>query len=337
LLKNDFASRTAAIFGCSGTTLNGEEDAFFRRVKPYGFILFARNCETPDQIRALIAALRATVGEKDVPILIDQEGGRVARLGAPHWRKTPAAGTLAALPSPTNERAITLNARLMAADLANLGITVDCAPLLDVPAPNCHDIIGDRAFGDTPEKVITLGRAMMRGLLDGGIFPVIKHLPGHGRALADSHLELPIVHASIEELRAMDFPPFYALRDAPYAMTAHVLYSAIDSTQVATFSPTVIQLIREELGFDGLLMSDDFSMKALTGSFAERTQLTFAAGCDLALHCNGKMEEMTEIAEHAPRLSAAAVARAERIHTQATHAQPFDGAAALEELRAVLA
>ncbi|MBN8531802.1 MAG: beta-N-acetylhexosaminidase [Alphaproteobacteria bacterium] len=309
----------AVIFGCEGLKLTEWERGFFAKSDPLGFILFARNCESPAQVKALVAELRASVGRPDAPILIDQEGGRVARLKPPHWRHCPPAGAFAAFMAVDKEaaaKAVYLNARLIAAELAGLGITVDCAPLADIPVPGAHDIIGDRAYGLEPHQVSTLARRMGQGLIDGGVIPVLKHIPGHGRATADSHESLPVVDADIETLRKTDFQPFKALKDLPWGMTAHILYTALDKERVATLSPTVIALIREELGFDGLLLSDDISMKALAGSFAERTKAVLDAGCDVVLHCNGKREEMEEIASAARPLTQAAesrVARAEKM------------------------
>jgi beta-N-acetylhexosaminidase len=290
---------SAAILGCAGTTLTAEEAAFFRDVKPWGFILFKRNIADPNQVRALTAALRETVGRADAPILIDQEGGRVARLGAPHWKKYPPGRAYGALVAndPLAAREITrLGARLIAHDLLSLGINVDCVPVLDVPDPQGHEIIGDRAYGDTPEQVATLGRAAAEGLLAGGVLPIIKHIPGHGRAMADSHLELPVVKAKLAELDARDFAPFRVLSDMPMAMTAHVVYTAIDRSRPATTSRKAIKkIIRESIGFDGLLMSDDLSMKALSGDFKQRAKDSLSAGCDVVLHCNGDMAEMKAV------------------------------------------
>src|ERR1700744_3674999 len=278
-------SMTAAILGCAGPTLSAEEKAFFRRVKPWGFILFKRNVENPDQVRALVDALRETVGRADAPVLIDQEGGRVQRLGPPHWPLYPPGRAFGDLKGndPLLRREITrLGARLMAHDLAALGINVDCVPVLDVPDPNGHEIIGDRAYGRTPEEVALLGRAAAEGLIAGGVLPVIKHIPGHGRAMADSHLELPVVDASFEDLDARDFAPFRVLSDMPMAMTAHVIYSAIDRKRPATTSEKgMARAGRGAIGFDGLVMSDDLSMKALDGDFTERAKASRAAGCDV--------------------------------------------------------
>jgi beta-N-acetylhexosaminidase len=311
------ASISAAILGCAGTTLTAEEVAFFRDVKPWGFILFKRNIADPNQVRALTAALRATVGRADAPILIDQEGGRVARLGAPHWKTYPpgrAYGELMAN-DPLVAREITrLGARLIAHDLLDLGINVDCVPVLDVPDPQGHEIIGDRAYGDTPQQVATLGRAAAEGLLAGGVLPIIKHIPGHGRAMSDSHLELPVVKAKLAELDARDFAPFRVLSDMPMAMTAHVVYTAIDRSRPATTSKKAIRkIIRESIGFDGLLMSDDLSMKALGGEFADRARLSLAAGCDVVLHCNGDMAEMKAVMSGVGKLSREARRRVQAI------------------------
>jgi beta-N-acetylhexosaminidase len=324
-------SMGAAILGCSGPTLTAQENTFFRRVKPWGFILFKRNVETPDQVRALVDALRDTVGRPDAPVLIDQEGGRVQRMGPPHWGRFPpgrAYGELAGN-DPLVRREITrLGARLMAHDLASLGINVDCVPVLDVPDPSGHEIIGDRAYGQTPDEVALLGRAAAEGLIAGGVLPVIKHIPGHGRAMADSHLELPVVDASFEDLDARDFPPFRVLSDMPMAMTAHVIYSAIDRKRPATTSKKVMRrVIRGAIGFDGLVMSDDLSMKALSGDFTERAADSRAAGCDVVLHCNGDMAEMKAVVKGAGELKGRAAARAKAALARlAKVSEPFDAA-----------
>jgi beta-N-acetylhexosaminidase len=306
----------ACILGCAGPALSREETAFFRDVKPWGFILFARNVETPDQVKSLVDALRETVGRADAPVLIDQEGGRVQRLKPPHWPVYPpgrAYGQLAgAGADPLLRREITrLGARLIAHDLASLGINVDCVPVLDVPDPHGHEIIGDRAYGQTPEEVAVLGRAAAEGLIAGGVLPVIKHIPGHGRARADSHLELPVVDATWDELDARDFAPFRALSDMPMAMTAHVIYSAIDPKRPATTSKKAMRkVIRGAIGYDGLVMSDDLSMKALSGDFDERAEQAIAAGCDVVLHCNGDMAEMKGVVDGAGALKGRAARRA---------------------------
>jgi beta-N-acetylhexosaminidase len=316
-------SAHACILGCAGLTLSRDETAFFRDVKPWGFILFARNVETPDQVRRLVDALRETVGRVDAPVLIDQEGGRVQRLKPPHWPVYPPGRVYGQLAGndPLLKREITrLGARLIAHDLASLGINVDCVPVLDVPDPQGHEIIGDRAYGQTPDEVAYLGRAAAEGLIAGGVLPVIKHIPGHGRARADSHLELPVVDASYDELDVRDFAPFRVLSDMPMAMTAHVIYSAIDPKRPATTSKKAMRkVIRGAIGYDGLVMSDDLSMKALSGDFAERAEQALAAGCDVVLHCNGDMDEMKAVVRgtgalkgHAKRRAHAALGRLAR-------------------------
>ena len=304
----------AVIFGCSGPALTEDEKRFFERAKPLGFILFERNCLDPGQVRGLVGELRETVNN-DAPVLIDQEGGRIRRLKPPHWRDAPPPGAFAALAGMDLERAeeaARLNARLIAAELRGLGITVNCAPVLDIPAPDGHQIIGDRAFGDDPEIVAALGMAAAAGHLQGGVIPVIKHIPGHGRARADSHQELPIVDAGAEELTETDFSPFRALNHLPWAMTAHVVYTALDGDNPATTSAGVIsRTIRGDIGFGGVLVSDDIGMKALGGPFEERTKAVLAAGCDLALHCSGDMNEMEAVAAGAGPVTGEGLARLE--------------------------
>lgn len=295
--KNNTPS--AVIYGCSGLTLNDEEKHFFADVDPFGFILFSRNVDTPLQVAALVDELRNCVGRR-APVLIDQEGGRVQRLKPPHWRRrTPMEvfGDMAARNLPLARRAAGLNARIMADELFELGIDVDCAPLLDLRIEGADDIIGDRAFGSDPALVADLGRAVMEGLLDGTVMPIVKHLPGHGRAMVDSHHDLPVVETDAKTLERTDFAPFRSLRDAPWAMTAHVVYQAFDAHRPATTSKIVIEeVIRGAIGCEGVLLSDDLSMKALKGSFAERAQDSLEAGCDIVLHCNGEMAEMQAIA-----------------------------------------
>lgn len=333
----DFAP---AILGCAGLVLTDAEKTFFQRVRPLGFILFARNIETPDQVRALVRDLRASIGWAQAPVLIDQEGGRVARLRPPHWRLPPAGAVFGSLYRRNREqglRAAFLNARLIAAELADLGINVDCMPVADLPQPDAHAVIGDRAYGNTPEPIIALGQAVMQGLLDGGVAPVLKHIPGHGRARADSHLELPVVGASLLDLAATDFVPFRALNHAPWGMTAHVVFSALDPDRPATTSPRVIDAtIRRGLGFDGALMSDDLGMKALAGSFADRARDSLAAGCDVVLHCSGDMMEMEQVAAGLSAMSEAAARRIDAA-TALPAPRPFDARAALAELDALLA
>ncbi len=326
---------SAAIYGLEGLVLTEGERAFFRDANPYGYILFKRNCDTPKQLRALTDSLRELSGRNDLPILIDQEGGRVARLQAPHWRKPPAAAVLAALGKHA-AHAVYLNARLIAAELTQMGITVDCAPLADIPVPGSHDIIGDRAYGTDAKQVVALAREMSRGLLDGGVLPVLKHIPGHGRARVDSHEALPVVDAQLPELEMTDFVPFRELRDIPLGMTAHIIYTSLDKDRVATTSPVVIEYIRNKIGFDGLLMSDDLSMKALAGSYKEKAEATLAAGCDLVLHCNGKMEEMTEVAKGAAVMSAKAKKRAEMAQAKLPKVIETEVAAWQKELDSLL-
>lgn len=332
-------SASACILGLSGPTLTKAERAFFRDLQPWGFILFRRNVESPEQVSALTAELRSLVGRDDAPILIDQEGGRVQRLGPPHWRKYPtgrAYGRLAANDPVLGPAMTRLGARLIAHDLRAVGINVDCVPVLDVPAPDGHEIIGDRAYGDDPETVAAHGRAAAEGLMAGGVLPIIKHIPGHGRALADSHLDLPVVGASYQDLDARDFAPFRVLSDMPMAMTAHVVYAAIDAKRPATTSKKVIKrVIREAIGFTGLVMSDDLSMKALSGSFEDRTRDSIKAGCDVVLHCNGDMDEMRAIAGATPKLSGKAKRRAEAALTRlAKTPEPLDHAEAVARFEA---
>jgi beta-N-acetylhexosaminidase len=326
----------AAIFGCAGAVLTDAERRFFAETDPLGFILFARNVETPAQVRALVAALRDAVGRGDAPVLIDQEGGRVQRLGPPHWRKAPPGAAFSRLGGRDRGRAaelLRLNFRLIGRDLADLGIDVDCAPVLDVPVPGADDVIGDRAYGDESGLVADLGRAVMDGLLDEGILPVVKHCPGHGRATADSHLRLPVVEATYGDLEARDFAPFRALADAPWGMTAHVVYQAIDPTAPATISAKVIgAVIRGAIGFSGVLVSDDLSMRALAGSYEDRARESLAAGCDLVLHCNGKMDEMMGVAQGARRLTDLSLDRLRRAAAMKRAAAPLDVAATLKRL-----
>jgi beta-N-acetylhexosaminidase len=302
----------ACILGCAGPVLTREETAFFEDARPWGFILFKRNVEDPGQLRALVEALRATVGRPDAPVLIDQEGGRVQRLGPPHWPAYPPGRAYGELPAAEREEIARLGARLIAHDLAAVGINVDCLPVLDVPEPGAHDVIGDRAYAATPAGVASLGRAAAEGLISGGVLPVIKHIPGHGRAHADSHKTLPRVDAPLAELSAVDFAPFRALADMPLGMTAHVVYTAIDPEHPATTSSQVIsEVIRGAIRFDGLLMSDDLSMQALSGGFAERARASLAAGCDVVLHCNGDRAEMQAVLAGVGSLAGLALARAD--------------------------
>ncbi len=298
----------ALILGCSGLLLTDEEKAFYREVQPWGFILFGRNIESHDQIRRLTDDLRDTVAGRHAPVLIDQEGGRVQRIKPPLADKYPSGADLGAIYTKDREkglRAAWLMSRLHAFDLLKLGIDVDCLPVLDVPVEGAHDVIGSRAYGYDPETVTAMGRAAAQGLKDGGMLPVMKHMPGHGRAGADSHHNLPVVDASRESLKAHDFAPFKAMRSELMAMSAHVVYTAIDPERPGTTSKTVIdEIIRGYIGFDGLLMSDDTSMNALAGTIGERARDIVAAGCDIVLHCNGVMAEMQAVVAEAPILRA---------------------------------
>ena len=330
----------AFITGASGLELTAAERDFIRAERPWGFILFKRNVDTPAQVVRLVDQLRAVVGEKDAPVLIDQEGGRVQRLGPPHWPLYPAGAVFGSLydrDPALGLRAAHLSTRLIAADLAELGISVDCLPLADVPVAGADDVIGDRAYGTEPAKVAAIARAAAEGLEQGGILPVLKHIPGHGRATADSHLRLPTVDTPASELERTDFAAFVPLADLPMAMTAHVVFSALDPAQPATTSATIVErVIRGRIGFQGLLMSDDVSMNALAGSIAERTQAIVKAGCDMVLHCNGRLDEMRDVANRTPELSGKALARAVRALASRKQPQPFDRKAARAELDALV-
>jgi beta-N-acetylhexosaminidase len=303
----------AVVLGCSGERLTASERDFFGAADPVGFILFRRNCSSPDQVRDLVDSLRGCIGRDDAPVLIDQEGGRVARLRPPHWRRYPSAARLGTLPDPSAATAARLGARLIADDLARLGITVDCLPVLDIPAVGADPVIGDRAYGSDPQRVVHLAGAVCAGLLEGAILPIVKHMPGHGRARVDSHYACPVVETRYEELTRTDFAPFRALATMPWAMTAHIVYSAVDPTAPATLSSCVVaEVIRGEIGFDGVLVSDDLSMRALGGGLGERTRQALAAGCDLALHCNGDLGEMEEVVAAARSISPLSAARLRR-------------------------
>ncbi|MBV9590742.1 MAG: beta-N-acetylhexosaminidase [Hyphomicrobiales bacterium] len=330
----------ALIFGCGSTMLSATERAFFKDVQPWGLILFKRNVADRAQLLRLTQDFRDIVGREDAPVLIDQEGGRVQRLGPPHWPAYPSASSFARIGDPLLRRAaVRLGARLIAHDLRALGITVDCLPVLDVPVAEANQVISDRAYGTKPEEVAISGRAAAEGLLAGGVLPVIKHIPGHGRAMADSHHALPRVTASREALVAHDFAPFRALADMPLAMTAHVVFAAVDEREPATLSRRMFaEVIRGEIGYDGLVMTDDLSMNALSGSFADRTRRAYAAGCDIVLHCNGEREEMEAVAAAARPLSGKAQKRAEIALARIRHEpEPFDsvdGRARFEDLLA---
>lgn len=326
----------AFITGVSGTALTDDERAFLRDQRPWGFILFKRNIDTPDQVVRLVEEMRAAVGQPGAPVLIDQEGGRVQRLQPPHWPVYPPGAVFSALYDVDREtglEAARLTARLIAADLDDLGIDVDCLPLADVPVPGADSVIGDRAYGTSAGKVAAIARAVSDGLAQGGVLPVLKHIPGHGRATADSHFRLPTVDTPAAELAETDFAAFAPLADLPMAMTAHVVFSALDPAQPATTSATIIaQVIRGTIGFQGLLMSDDVSMNALQGSIAERTRASLKAGCDVVLHCNGKLDEMRQVAGETPVLAAEALARADRALASRRVPQQFDRGAARAEL-----
>jgi beta-N-acetylhexosaminidase len=304
------------ILGCSGKELLPDEARFYADQRPWGFILFARNIGEPNQIGDLVAGLRESVGRPEAPVFIDQEGGRVQRLRPPIAPNYPAGSAIGALYRQDRQaglRAAWLLARLHAFDLLRFGINADCLPVLDVPVEGASDVIGKRAYGKDPESVTALGRAAAEGLMSGGVLPVMKHIPGHGRAFSDTHFELPTVDTPIEQLRVHDFAPFKALKDLPMAMTAHVVYSAIDPKNPATTSAKVVEeIVRGEIGFDGLLMSDDTSMKALSGDFPEKAEAILAAGCDIVLHCNGVMEEMKGIVSQAKPLTGKSLERANR-------------------------
>ena len=329
---------SAFITGVAGESLTPEEWRFLQEARPAGLILFDRNCRTPAQVTALIASFKDAVGSDDLLVLVDQEGGRVQRLKPPHWRPLPPAAAYGALYRSDADKALRAAraaSQLVAVELARLGFTVNCVPVLDVPAPGAHGVIGERAYGGEPQAVIALGRAVAEGQLDGGVLPVIKHIPGHGRATRDSHHGLPVIDAALDELRATDFLPFKSLADLPLAMTAHVVVSAVDRRRPASTSPSVIdKVIRGEIGFDGLLMCDDLGMGALEGGMEERTRGVMEAGCDLALHCNGRIEEMRAVAGACGPLEGDGERRLEAALTRRKTLQAFDASEALAALNA---
>lgn len=331
-------SARAAIVAPLGPELSAEERALYRALPPLGFILFARNCVAPSQLCALVDGLRAI--RPDAPVLIDQEGGRVCRLKAPHWQPLPPAraiGRLAEQDAAAGIEAARLHARLIAAELVPLGIDVDCAPVLDVPDGGAHEVIGDRAFCSEPERVMALGRAACEGFIEGGVLPVVKHMPGHGRARCDSHLELPVVDARPSELAAVDFVPFRALADMPFAMTAHIRYTALDPLRPATQSARVIEgAIRGRIGFRGVLISDDIGMGALSGDLAERTEAARSAGCDLVLHCDGLTAGAAEVLEAAGPLEDLSLERVRVALARRTRPLSFDAATGRARLAALL-
>jgi beta-N-acetylhexosaminidase len=327
----------AFITGSEGPRFSRDEKAFLRDERPLGYILFKRNCRERAEIEDLVAEYRDLVGWPDALVLIDQEGGRVQRLGPPEWEKFPPGrvfGELGEREPHEGERAAWLSSRLIAADLAKLGINVDCLPVLDIAAEGGHSVIGDRAYSADPDLVARIGRAAAEGLLAGRVLPVIKHIPGHGRAGADSHVELPVVETGRDTLEASDFVPFARLADMPLAMTAHVVYRAYDGAHPATTSAIMVgEVIRGRIGFGGVLMSDDLSMGALSGDLDARTAAAFDAGCDLGLHCNGTFLEMRAVAGRSPGLKGDALARVEAAMARLKPAQPFDAEAGWAELR----
>lgn len=329
----------AFVTGLAGPTLSQDERVFLRDAEPWGLILFKRNIESPEQVRRLVAAAREVVGK--VPVLVDQEGGRVQRLGPPHWPAYPPGATYGRLygaDPACGIEAARLGARLIAADLHPLGIDVDCLPLADVPVPGADRVIGDRAYGTTPEQVSVLAAAVAEGLMAGGVLPVLKHIPGHGRAMADSHEKLPVVTTDGAALEATDFAAFRPLGHLPLGMTAHVVFTALDPTAPATASPTMIgEVIRKSIGFSGALMSDDISMGALSGTIGERTRAAIAAGCDLALHCNGRLDEMQAVAQESPILGGAAARRTDAALAARRQPDDIDLAAARARFAQLLA
>jgi beta-N-acetylhexosaminidase len=328
----------AVILGCAGEGLSPAERSFFHAADPAGFILFRRNCREPAQVRDLVAAMREAIGRDDAPILIDQEGGRVARLGPPHWRLFPSAGRLGSLPDPQAAAAARLGARLIADDLRGLGITIDCLPVLDLPVVGADRVIGDRAYGNEPGRVASLGRAVCEGLLEGGVLPVIKHIPGHGRALLDSHHACPVVETGADELSHR----FYRFAGSPVCLGDDCPYRVHGNRPDGTgdlVRRVISQTIRGDIGFDGVLVSDDLSMQALGGEVAERASRALAAGCDLVLHCNGDRREMEAIAAATGPISpptAARLARAEAIR-RASGPQHFDRHEGEKRFEALLA
>jgi beta-N-acetylhexosaminidase len=333
-------AQRAFITGLSGLTLTADERAFLRESRPWGLILFKRNVQDQAQVSALVAEVLHELGA-EAPILVDQEGGRVQRLGPPHWPAYPAGVVYSRLYDRDRQvglAAARLGARLIAADLLPLGINVDCLPLADVPVSGADAVIGDRAYGETPEKVAAIAAAIAEGLAEGGVLPVLKHIPGHGRATADSHMQLPRVDTDRTTLETTDFAAFHPLKKLPLGMTAHVVFTAFDPVLPATTSARMIrEVIRGFIGFDGLLMSDDVSMGALSGSIAERTRASIAAGCDVVLHCNGKLDEMRAVAAAAPELAGDAARRANAALAARRSPSPLDVEAARREFADMLA
>ncbi len=321
----------AFIAGCTGMELSEAEADFFRKEQPWGFIIFAHNIEDREQVSALTSQMRECVGRDDAPILIDEEGGRVQRLRPPHWLSNPPGQVLGKIyerDANDGKRAAWLLSRLIAHDLFEIGVNVDCLPILDVPVEGVSDAIGDRAYSRDVDIISEIGQSVVDGLMAGGVLPIVKHMPGHGRAICDSHFELPLVTETLEELIVSDFKPFKALNKVAMAMTAHIVFEAIDVNNPATTSTKMIdEIIRGTIGFDGLLMSDDISMEALSGDYVERTKSSFAAGCDIVLHCNGKMDEMLQVASATPELKGQALKRAQFALSQLKPADNQDIAA----------
>ncbi len=330
----------AFITGIAGPALTGEERQFLKETQPWGAIVFKRNVGDPETLRRLIEEVREAL-EWNAPVLVDQEGGRVQRLGPPHWPSYPPGAAYGALYDRDRDKGLAaarLGARLIAADLTALGIDVNCAPIADVPVRGADPVVGDRAYGTEPDKVAAIAGAIAAGLLDGGVLPVLKHIPGHGRATADSHEKLPVVTADRAILEGSDFATFRQLAGLPLGMTAHVVFTAVDPVAPATCSATIVRdVIRDSIGFKGLLMSDDISMGALSGSLGERTGAAIAAGCDMVLHCNGQMREMREVAAAAPELAGEAMRRAAAALVLRKPPAPIDVAASRAEFLKLMA
>ena len=324
----------AYIFGCEGTKLSAPEKAFFATSQPWGFILFARNVETPDQLRGLTQSLRDAVG-RNAPILIDQEGGRVQRMRAPHWREYLPALDQIEQTGAKSLRATFLRNRLIAAELHDVGIDVNCAPLADVVRPDSHPVLRNRCYGGDVASVVAHCMETERGLLQGGVLPVLKHIPGYGRAVVDGHKDLPRVDVSREELNTIDFAPFKMLGHMAMGMTAHIVFPCIDDLP-ATTSPKAMAMIRDEIGFGGLIMTDDISMEALSGSVAERAQASLAAGCDLVLHCNGNLDEMAAVSDISGSMTQDAVQRGDRALAQRQTPTPVDISALEREFQTLI-
>lgn len=329
------AGTGATIFGCAGPTLAADEAAFFRDADPFGFILFARNVETPVQVLRLTSALRDAVG-RDAPILVDQEGGRVQRLRAAHWREWLAPLDQVRRSGADAARGMAIRSRIIAAELRAVGIDANCAPCADIAGPLTHPFLQNRCYGTDPDTVTLVARAVADAHLAGGVLPVVKHMPGHGRSTADTHHDLPTVTEDADALDASDFLPFRNLADLPMAMTAHVVFAAFDPDRPATQSPGMIRVIRDRIGFAGLLMTDDLNMQALSGSLGERTARALAAGCDIALHCKGDMAEMQAVAAAAGTLRDDSRIRAQAALARRRLPEPVDIAALEADLSLIL-